>query len=176
MNGQPSIRIERAGHAHADEAASIVREYMLATEIERGATPANAPALPPFLQAECERIARGDLSTDAVFLAFRDSELAGCVTVKVFGTDAEIARLYVRDPYRRSGIGRRLMEHAEAHAVELEATRLILDVLPSRSAVIEWYKRLGFTQITPPSELPMPMVYLAKSTATRGPSDKAATG
>jgi hypothetical protein len=39
---------------------------------------------------------------------------------------------------------------------------LILDVLPTRHIVIDWYKRLGFAEIAPYEDLPMPMVFLAK--------------
>jgi hypothetical protein len=43
-------------------------------------------------------------------------------------------------------------------------TRLILDVLPARTAVISFYRRLGYTETEPfETESPVPMTYMERA-------------
>ena len=65
------------------------------------------------------------------------------------GRTAEVRRLYVRPAYRGNGIARILMSRAHHHAAWHGMTRLILDVLPARTAVISFYRRLGYTETEP---------------------------
>ena len=42
-------------------------------------------------------------------------------------------------------------------------TRLILDVLPARTSVISFYRRLGYTETDPfATESPVPMIYMER--------------
>jgi len=100
---------------------------------------------------------------NGLFLAYEGEDLAGCVGVKLRDEGAEVARLYVRPLHRGRHIASRLMEQAETHARTVGATQLVLDVLPSRPAVIAWYEGMGFVEIPPYEQLPMPMVYLGKA-------------
>ena len=156
------IQIRCLDERRAADAARLVREYMLTTEVERGVDSSAEQRLPAVLERECSRIAHCEWAPLEYFLAFHEDRLAGCVAVTPRGGDAEISRLYVRPENRRAGIARRLMGRAEAFAGELGASRLILDVLPTRHTVIEWYTRLGFSEIAPYEDLPMPMIFLAK--------------
>jgi hypothetical protein len=55
------------------------------------------------------------------------------------------------------------MEHAHQHAARHHFTRLVLDVLPTRTAVISFYRQLGYTDIEPyDTESPMPMIYMQR--------------
>ena len=72
-------------------------------------------------------------------------------------------RLYVRPTHRKAGIGHILMLHAHRHAAQHGLRQLILDVLPSRTHVIDFYRRLGYTETDPyPTESPVAMVYLQR--------------
>ena len=43
-------------------------------------------------------------------------------------------------------------------------TRVILDVLPARPAVISFYRRLGYTETEPfETESPVPMIYMERA-------------
>ena len=43
-------------------------------------------------------------------------------------------------------------------------TRLILDVLPARTAVLSFYRRLGYTETEPfDTESPVPMIYMERA-------------
>jgi ribosomal protein S18 acetylase RimI-like enzyme len=60
------------------------------------------------------------------------------------------------------------MDRAHGHAAELGITRLILDVLPARTGVIGFYRRLGYTEAEPyATESPVPMIYLERLIAAR---------
>jgi ribosomal protein S18 acetylase RimI-like enzyme len=63
------------------------------------------------------------------------------------------------------------MSRAHHHAAQHQITRLILDVLPTRTSVIGFYRRLGYTDAEPyPTESPVPLIYMQRvitpSTAT----------
>lgn len=119
--------------------------------------------LPPVLRDECTDLATAYRAPGTVLIAYDGVDPVGCVGLqarKPVGT-AEIRRLYVQPGCRRLGIGSRLIEHAHRHAAERGLQRLVLDVMPSRIHVIDFYRGLGYTETAPfPTEAPDPMVYL----------------
>jgi ribosomal protein S18 acetylase RimI-like enzyme len=157
------IRIAPLTSDAATEAAFILREYMIATQVERGNRAVVTAGLPEVLERECRLVVAVYTDPNRLFLAYDGDALAGCVGVKLSQGDAEIARLHVRPAHRGSRIATRLMKAAEHHARTLNADRLILDVLPSRAAVIDWYRRRGFRDAAPFDDAPIPMVYLEKT-------------
>jgi GNAT superfamily N-acetyltransferase len=62
---------------------------------------------------------------------------------------AVIKRLYVRPTHRGHGIARALMNHAHHHAARHGIDRLVVDVLPARASVIDFCRRLGYTESEP---------------------------
>jgi ribosomal protein S18 acetylase RimI-like enzyme len=156
------IRIEPLAPERVDDGASILREYMIATELEGGNQAALVAGLPDLLERECHSVLEVYMEPNRLFLAYDSEVLAGCVAVKVRGTDAEIKRLFVRMAHRRKRIASGLMEAAEGHARSIDAERLVLDVLPSRTRVIEWYRRAGFREAPPFIDATISMVYLQK--------------
>jgi ribosomal protein S18 acetylase RimI-like enzyme len=55
------------------------------------------------------------------------------------------------------------MSHAHHHAAQHGMTRLILDVLPARTAVIGFYRSLGYTETGPyATQSPVPMTYMER--------------
>lgn len=97
----------------------------------------------------------------ALLLADHGGQPAGCAGLAP-GPDehaAEIRRLDVRPVHRGEGIARSLMLRAHDHAARNGVARLILDVLPSRTAVIGFYRRLGYVETGPgASASPVPMI------------------
>jgi ribosomal protein S18 acetylase RimI-like enzyme len=55
--------------------------------------------------------------------------------------------------------------HGHAHhAAQHGMTRLVLDVLPARTGVVSFYRRLGYTETGPfAAESPVPMIYMARA-------------
>jgi ribosomal protein S18 acetylase RimI-like enzyme len=61
--------------------------------------------------------------------------------------DREIKRIYVLHRFQGTGLGRRLMDAARAHAAAERAPRLLLGVYSRNLAAITFYQRLGFSTV-----------------------------
>jgi GNAT superfamily N-acetyltransferase len=151
-------------------AVALVFEYMAATQAETGRpVPAGIGELPAVLQRECGSLHDVYRPPGVFLIAELGGQPAGCVGLTALpgGRTAEVRRLYVRPAHRGNGIARTLMSHAHHHAARHGITRLILDVLPARTAVISFYHRLGYTETEPfETESPVPMTYMER-TVTR---------
>ena len=92
-----------------------------------------------------------------LFLAYNNGELAGCVALHRFrGDTCEMKRLYLRPACRGSGAGRRLAAEVIATAREIGYSRMVLDTLPSMTTAQALYRSLGFREIPPYRENPVP--------------------
>jgi ribosomal protein S18 acetylase RimI-like enzyme len=149
------------------DATALVFEYMAATVAEETGRPPPAVAgeLPAALQRECRNLQAVYQPPGALLVAYRNEQAAGCAGLAPGSPEgtAEIKRLYVRPAHRGKGIARALMSHAHHHAAQHGISRLILDVLPARTNVITFYRRLGYTYTEPyPPESPASMIYMER--------------
>jgi ribosomal protein S18 acetylase RimI-like enzyme len=148
------------------DAAALVFEYMAATQAETGrGMPAQISELPAVLQRECRDLPAVYCPPGALLIADYEGQPAGCVGLVPCSASrtAEIKRLYVRPAHQGRGIARSLMRCAHHHAARNGMTRLILDVLPARTAVIGFYRRLGYTETEPfANESPVPMIFMER--------------
>lgn len=106
-----------------------------------------------------------------LLLALVNDEPAGCVALHRFDTKAaseddeilaeldvcEMKRLYVRPQFRGIGLGRELVDAILKCASAIGYLRMRLDTVPSEMATaVEVYRRLGFVEIAPYRENPVP--------------------
>jgi len=90
----------------------------------------------------------------SLLLAMVDGEVAGCCALRPLDTvdypnACEMKRLYVRQAYRRSGLGRQLAE-AILDAARVAGYRsVLLDTLSEMEAARALYGDLGFEDIPP---------------------------
>lgn len=92
-----------------------------------------------------------------LFLAVSDEEVAGCVALQPWSDDVgEMKRLYVRDDFRGLGIGKRLILRILDEAMAIGYKSIRLDTLPMMGTAIEMYRSLGFKEIAPYRENPVP--------------------
>lgn len=93
-----------------------------------------------------------------VLLIARDADAAaGCVALRRIDTRAgEIKRMYVRERYRGSGLGRRLAVEVIEAAKKMGYARVLLDTLPELAPAIALYRDLGFRETAPYLASPTP--------------------
>lgn len=86
----------------------------------------------------------------ALFIAYVDSAVAGCVALRPLNDGAaEMKRLYVRPDYRSLGLGNRLVDAVVKVARQAGFQHLRLDTLASMTSAQALYRKLGFVE-TPP--------------------------
>ena len=162
-----AVTVTSAFPAGRGDAAALVFEYMAATQAEnRRPVPAGIGELPAVLRRECSSLQDVYRPAGVFLIADLDGQPAGCAGLSALpgGHTAEVRRLYVRPAHCGSGIARTLIGHAHDHAARHGMTRLILDVLPARTAVISFYRRLGYTETSPfETESPVPMIYMERA-------------
>jgi putative acetyltransferase len=143
----------------------LVREYVVATAQEQagpGVEPDIARLL-PYIPDWDDFAGRFLRSGGAFLIATVDRATAGCVGITPLAAGVcEMNRLWVRAPYRGCRLGRRLATASIHHASRLGFTRMILDVLPSRTGAIALYRSLGFTDAPPQHNYAFPMVFLGR--------------
>ncbi|MFP5345964.1 MAG: GNAT family N-acetyltransferase [Actinomycetes bacterium] len=96
----------------------------------------------------------------AFLVALVDGDLVGCVGLRAVvdehavtdvespGRDVELKRMYVRFRYRRSGIGRALLQAAEERARSLGYRRILLETGLGQPEAIGLYEAAGYERVT----------------------------
>lgn len=90
----------------------------------------------------------------ALLMAMVDEQLAGCCALRPLDTAdypnaCEMKRLYVRPSFRRTGIGRQLVEAILDCARMAGYACVLLDTLDDMESARALYQDLGFEEITP---------------------------
>lgn len=93
----------------------------------------------------------------ALLIAESAGQVAGCVAMRPLGDrTGEVKRLYVRNEYRGSGLGRMLVEAVIQAARRAGYRELRLDTLGTMTSARALYDRLGFVEIDPYSNKYLP--------------------
>jgi GNAT superfamily N-acetyltransferase len=106
-----------------------------------------------------EELAALPAGYDAVLVAWLEDEPAGCVGIRPLGPHGvcEMKRLFVRPSARGAGVGRMLAIASIEHAHALGYERMRLDNWPPKmAAAYELYRSLGFVEIEPYNDNPLP--------------------
>lgn len=103
----------------------------------------------------------------ALLLALVDGRIAGCCALRPLGSvdypnAAEMKRLYVRDDFRRIGLGRQLAEEVLDAARVAGYHSVLLDTLNDMESARALYAELGFEEIPPYYHNPIPGAHYLK--------------
>ncbi len=83
---------------------------------------------------------------DTVILkCVHNQEIVGCVELRKEGSRLYLGMLTVAPTLQSSGIGKKLMQSAEAYARQQQCTSVYMQVLTERTELIAWYERQGYT-------------------------------
>lgn len=92
-----------------------------------------------------------------IFMAYAASEAVGCVALIPMRDGVyELSKMAVSPHLRGRGIGRRLLEHAIAHARSIGARSLFLGSNTRLKDAVHLYESVGFRHVRPESLPPMP--------------------
>ncbi len=92
-----------------------------------------------------------------LLIAREGNELAGCVALRELNAETgEMKRMFVRENFRGSGLGRRLAAEVIEAAKQRKYRRMVLDTLPKLATAIALYRDLGFRETGPYLACPTP--------------------
>jgi GNAT superfamily N-acetyltransferase len=141
-----AIRVEPAD-AHSPEARDLVASYLaeitktFGYDSTRGVPVTDEDFAPP----------------NGMFLVVRDERGAavGCGSVRLLDPDtAEVKRMWVSPTMRGRGAGWALLQAIEAAAVELGATKGVLDTNATLTSALALYRANGWQEVAPYNENP----------------------
>jgi len=91
-----------------------------------------------------------------LYIAFKEDEVVGCIALKQMDNESgELKRLYVKEQFRKCGIGSILVDKIISDARMIGYSYLKLDTLPFLDSAIRIYESKGFKRIAKFNDSPM---------------------
>jgi ribosomal protein S18 acetylase RimI-like enzyme len=81
---------------------------------------------------------------NAILKFIDNNTIIGCVLLSNKGDKLYLGMLTVSPELQNSGIGKKLLQKAEEHALKLNLPKITMTVISIRGELIAWYNRHGF--------------------------------
>jgi ribosomal protein S18 acetylase RimI-like enzyme len=81
---------------------------------------------------------------NTIFKFTENNKIIGCVLLANKGNKLYLGMLTVSPELQNSGIGKKLLQEAEVHALALSLPKIVMTVISIREELIAWYSRHGF--------------------------------
>ena len=153
----PSLKISEAQAHEIDAAQELFRDYEKSLGISL--------CFQNFAQEVAGLPGAYAPPAGRLLLAKEGSRYAGCIALRPLGEKkdgkniCEMKRLFVRSEFRGRHLGRDLAERIIGEARVIGYTHMRLDTMPSlMGAAVAMYRNLGFYEIEPYCENPLPDV------------------
>jgi ribosomal protein S18 acetylase RimI-like enzyme len=93
---------------------------------------------------------------DNTILKFTSNNtIIGCVLLVNKGNKLYLGMLTVSPELQNSGIGKKLLQKAEEHALKLSLPKIVMTVISIREELIAWYNRHGFVDTSVREPFPL---------------------
>ena len=100
-------------------------------------------------------------NTKNTILKFTDNnQIIGCVLLVEKEQELYLGMLTVSPELQNSGVGKKLLQQAEIHALELGLPKIIMTVISVRDELISWYKRNGYVDTGSREPFPVSDVHI----------------
>lgn len=80
----------------------------------------------------------------AILKCTENNMLVGCVYLEKRNEDLYLGMLSVAPDLQGAGIGKQLLQAAEAYAREIDCTAISMNVISVRNELIQWYRKYGY--------------------------------
>lgn len=92
-----------------------------------------------------EELAETIKNKENTILKFKKNEtIIGCVLLVNKGEKLYLGMLTVSPELQNSGIGKKILQAAETHAIKLGLHKIVMTVITLREELIAWYNRHGY--------------------------------
>lgn len=154
MSGIDDATFRLAAGGDAERISAVGLQVFLDTYAQDGVSPSVAGEAHELLSPEALAASLADPASTFV-LAERDGRLVGFAQLAFPSRHelvarenaAEVVRLYVQERFRRRGLGRALLERAEAEAVVRGATTVWLSAWARNLRALAFYERCGYANL-----------------------------
>ena len=94
-------------------------------------------------------------------LKFTENDwIIGCVLLIAKERQLYLGMLTVSPELQNSGVGKKLLQQADLHALALGLPRIVMTVISVREELISWYKRHGYVDIGAREPFPVSDVHI----------------
>jgi ribosomal protein S18 acetylase RimI-like enzyme len=99
------------------------------------------------VRTNAENLAQVMTEPGSVILKYvEDGNLLACVNLKKHGDRIYLGMFSVVPELQGAGIGKKMLQAAEEHAVHVECRSIYMYVISVRTELIDWYKRKGYVE------------------------------